>query len=280
MKLPAVNFHVWKHCNYTCNFCFATFREVPLQLNEAQALATIDALASHCDKLTFVGGEPTLCKFLGALLERARQHGMTTCVVSNGERLSRLMRDHGEHLDLVGLSVDSAREDVNQALGRGDGSHVRRAIELAEEAHLRGIRLKLNTVVTSLTWEEDLSELVRRIRPERWKVFQVLPMRGQNDERVTPLLITKEQFHAFLARHAPLAAEGFPAIPEDNEDMTGSYVMIDPMGRFFDNVDGELCYSKEPIYKVGALRAFEQVRFEFERFKARGGQWQWRRPKR
>jgi len=280
MLLPAVNFHLWKPCNYKCKFCFATFEDVPARLDEASALAIVDAVAPHCEKLTFVGGEPTLCPFLGAVIERAKRRGLTTCVVSNGERLQQIMERHTETLDWIGLSVDSAREDINQELGRGTGDHVRRSLELAAEAHRRGIRLKLNTVVTSLTWEEDLSDLVRALQPERWKVFQVLPVLGQNDGKVESLLISDEQFRAFLARHAPLAAEDVRLAPvaEDNEDMTGSYVMIDPMGRFFDNVDGRLCYSP-PILEVGVERAFQAIRCDRERFIRRGGLYAWIREK-
>lgn len=279
MKLPAVNFHVWKYCNYKCEFCFATFADVPGQIKEAEALAVVEALARHCEKITFVGGEPTLCPFLGALIDRAHQLGVTTCVVSNGERLLPILRDHSESLDWIGLSVDSADEATNQALGRGKGGHVGRARQLAREAHRRGVEVKLNTVVTALNHHEDQSEMVRAIRPKRWKVFQVLPIAGQNDGRVEPLLITPEQFRAFVARHAHLAAEGMAPIAEDNEDMTGSYVMIDPLGRFFDNVQGRLFYGPR-ISEVGVEQAFLAVQWSLQRFLGRGGKYEWRRPAR
>jgi hypothetical protein len=48
--------------------------------------------------------------------------------------------------------------------------------------------------VTSLNHHEDLSPLVRAMYPDRWKVFQVLPIIGQNDGIVEELLITTEQF--------------------------------------------------------------------------------------
>ena len=39
-------------------------------------------------------------------------------------------------------------------------------------------------------------------------------------------------------------------MPESNELMRGSYVMVDPAGRFFDNVEGGHTYSR-PILEVG-----------------------------
>lgn len=73
-----------------------------------------------------------------------------------------------------------------------------------------------------------MAPLVLRLAPERWKVFQVLPMEGQNDGRVEPLLIQKDEFDAWVARHQPLvAAAGIPLVPETNEAMLGSYAMLD-----------------------------------------------------
>lgn len=108
----------------------------------------------------------------------------------------------------------------------------------------------------------------------------MLKVAGQNDGKVEALLISDEQFRAFLARHAALAVEDarLAPVPEDNEDMTGSYVMIDPMGRFFDNVDGRLCYSP-PIQEVGIEQAFQAIRWDRERFVGRGGIYPWIRKK-
>jgi radical S-adenosyl methionine domain-containing protein 2 len=274
--LPAVNFHVWKSCNYKCRFCFAGFDDVPGQLRREPALRIIEDLArAGCDKLTFVGGEPTLCPFLGDLVESAAALGLATCVVSNGERLRPVIEHHAAALHWIGLSVDSCDEATSQQLGRGRGNHIARSIELADLARQHGIRIKLNTVVTALNLHEDMTALVCRIRPERWKIFQVLPIAGQNDG-IEPLLISAQQLRSYVERHAHLAGSDLDIVPEDNTAMTGSYVMIDPLGRFFDNVDGRLVYGP-PILEVGVERAFASVRFERERLVARGGLYPWRR---
>lgn len=56
--------------------------------------------------------------------------------------------------------------------------------------------------------------------------------------------------------------------------MIGSYAMIDPVGRFFDDAAGRYHYS-ESISQVGIDAAFSQVRFSRDRFDKRGGQYQW-----
>jgi radical S-adenosyl methionine domain-containing protein 2 len=109
---------------------------------------------------------------------------------------------------------------------------------LAARCRGLGVRLKINTVVTALNCDEDMGVLLRDLRPERWKVFQVLRVEGQNDGRVEPLLVPRERFEAFVARHAALGAEGIAVVAEDNDAMEDSYVMIDPLGRFYGNHGG------------------------------------------
>ena len=87
MLFDAVNFHLWKPCNYKCTFCFATFDDVPGRLTSTDARRVVDEVAPYTDKITFVGGEPTLCPFLGDLVDGAHAAGLATCIVSNGERL-------------------------------------------------------------------------------------------------------------------------------------------------------------------------------------------------
>src|SRR5205807_791961 len=143
----------------------------------------------------------------GLLLAEARRVGLMTSIVTNGFRLAPLVQAQAGDIDWVGLSVDSAVERTQSLLGRGDGSHVRRSIELFDLCRAHGVRVKLNTVVTALNWQEDMTAFMRLVRPERSKVFQVLPIDGQNDGMVEPLLITATEFRAFVDRHAHLAAE-------------------------------------------------------------------------
>lgn len=274
--LISVNFHINRTCDARCTFCFAQFDEVDGQLSLEGALAVIDRLReAGAEKITFVGGEPTLHPHLGVMLRHAHGLGFTTCVVSNGSRVAALLDTHADVLHWLGLSVDSAVEAVETRLGRGRGQHVARAIALADRARSLGIRLKLNTVVNSLNWEEDMSALVRRMRPDRWKVFQVLPVLGQNDGAVEPLLVSDEQFGAFCDRHSHLSAEGLAPVVEDNDAMRGSYVMVDPLGRLFSNATGEHRYS-EPLLEVGIEQALGQVLVSAERFVERGGLYPWR----
>jgi radical S-adenosyl methionine domain-containing protein 2 len=271
----AVNFHIWPKCNLACTFCYATFPQARRTLPLSDALAVIDRLVeAGTEKITFVGGEPTLYPHLAEVIHHASMQGLTTCVVSNGARLRQVLDRVCDAIDWVGLSVDSADETIQRTLGRGPGDHVARSIALAELIHGGGIRLKLNTVVTALNWHEDMSDFVRCMRPHRWKAFQVLRIEDENAGRVEPLLISDEQFRAFANRHTHLAAEGFPLVAETNDDIRGSYVMVDPLGRFFCNEEGRYRISA-PILDVGVDEALAQAGWRSDKFLARGGLYDW-----
>ncbi len=275
MLLESVNFHLYKPCNDRCAFCFATFRDVDGQISFAEVRRVIDALrAAGVDKINFAGGEPTLYREIGPAIQHSKALGFTTSIVTNGAKLIRLLEGHAAALDWVGLSADSGVEVVQHGLGRGRGDHVQRTIGHADLLRSLGVRVKLNTVVTSASWLEDMSDFVRRVQPERWKVFQVLPIKGQNSGSVEKLLLSPAQFAAFVDRHQHLGFEGFAPVVEDNAAMMGSYAMVDPLGRFFGNATGEHVYSA-PILEVGVQAALAQVGFSLPKFEERGGKYAW-----
>ena len=138
----------------------------------------------------------------------------------------------------------------------------------------RSIRLKINTVVTRSNYEEDLAGFIANARPERWKLLQVLPIRGQNDGLVDNFVITQEEFARRVARNRYVESMGIIVVPESNDMMTGSYVMVDPAGRFFDNVAGTHVYSR-PINQVGVDAALREVSVDPDKFRLRDGLYDW-----
>jgi radical S-adenosyl methionine domain-containing protein 2 len=279
---PSVNYHLWKPCNMRCHFCFATFEDVGRELPEGhlpreQSLRLVRELARTFQKVTFAGGEPLLCPWLPELVRAAHEEGTVTMLVTNGSRLTpALLEQLRGVLDWATLSIDSISEVTNVRMGRAVAGRrplsFEEYVSLAERLREAGVRLKLNTVVTALNAGEDLTPLVRAVRPERWKVLRVLPVQGQNDGRVEPLLCSDAAFQGFVARHRHLEDEGVKLVPEDNDDMRGSYAMVDPAGRFFDNALGHHCYSA-PILGAGLREAWAQVRFSLERFERRDGRY-------
>jgi len=274
-----VNLHLTPACNYRCGFCFAVFRGLHAARGPEEWIALIQLLAANpillgrgrIDKLTFAGGEPTLVRYLPQLLH-AKEAGFVTCLVTNGTGLTdAFLEECAPYLDWVALSIDSPSEATNAALGRGTGAHLETTWAAVERLRrYPHIRLKLNTVVTKLNWQEDFHELVTRIRPRRWKVLQATRIEDQNGATIADYEVTAEQFADFCERHQDLRP-----VPETEEQIKGSYLMIDPHRRFFGNSQDRYVYS-DPVLEIGAEEAVRQVGWTPEAFLARGGSYDWR----
>ena len=273
------NFHFIKNCNFKCSYCFATFADLTSErprLRDAQLLDLAAILGRRYSKVTFVGGEPTLYPRLPALLAMAKSEGAFTNIVTNGSRIdAEWLEANVRHLDFLTLSIDSDDPEKHRALGRTDRAGrtvpTNAYVALAEAARSLGIGVKLNTVVTTLTAADSLSALVQRIRPERWKILQAAPVEGQNDGRIEELTPDRQAFDEYVSRHeVALAGSGIRIVPEPIDLLRGSYIMVDPEGRFFDSVEGRHRYSA-PILDVGIDAAFAQVSFDTARFLERSG---------
>lgn len=284
--IPAVNFHLWEPCNMRCHFCFATFHDVKQtilpkgHLPKEQAIEVVLALAkSGFQKITFAGGEPTLCTWLPELIATAKNAGMTTMIVTNGTNLTDdFLENNKLHLDWITLSVDSLVATTNLKTGRAE-SGKKPIVEagyyqIVDKIKSYGYRLKINTVVSAENCNEILIDFIEYAEPSRWKIFQVLPITGQNDLKVNGLLITENDFNQFLENNKTKSNNKIVLVPETNSQMKGSYVMVDPAGRFFNNSTGKHYYS-EPILKVGCMNALEQMNYDTLKFEERGGLYDW-----
>jgi radical S-adenosyl methionine domain-containing protein 2 len=283
--ITSVNFHLWEPCNMRCKFCFATFKDVKQSilpkghLPKDQAIEVVLQLADiGFEKITFAGGEPTLCPWLPELIATAKEAGLTTMIVTNGSNLSEeFLTANKSTLDWIAVSVDSLIPETNILTGRAISGKTPLQIEyykkLADRIKKHGYGLKINSVVTSMNFNENMSEFIRYAKPNRWKIFQVLPMVGQNDLNIEDFKITDEQFQLFLDNHSNL--KGVTTIvPETNTQMTSSYAMVDPAGRFYDNSMGTHTYSR-PILEIGSRLAIQQMNYNFSKFVSRGGIYNW-----
>lgn len=194
-------------------------------------------------------------------------------MITNGSELGEnLLLQLAPQLSWLGTSIDSASAETNHAIGRVDRRG--RLLNLRELAsNLKnarqsnpGLRIKLNTVVNKQNHEEDLSDLIRWMAKDKWKVLRMLPVVNNS------LAVSDEQFAAFVERH-----RAFKKIlcAEDNQDMHESYLMIDPHGRFFQNnslIAGQGYVYSQPILEVGATIAFSQMKFDPDRFSSRYAQ--------
>ena len=283
-----INWHITEACNFSCRYCYAkwdgTEKELIHDWGRTQKLLSEiasffapsnlsnplqQALSWSAVRLNLAGGEPLLYpKAVLRVLAEARSLGMHTSIITNGTRITEEFLDQLAPLvSMIGVSIDAASDATNVGIGRVDrrGSLLNNqelARLLAKARTINpGLHVKLNTVVNALNAEGDMGNTIDTFRPDRWKIFRMLPV-------VTgDLAVSSEVFEAFIARHARY--KGVMCV-EDNDVMSESYLMLDPLGRFFQNSRGQQGYSySQPVDVVGATQAFTDWRFAVGSFVSR-----------
>ena len=229
--IHSVNWHITMNCNYKCRFCF--YKNMNGEFNDIdKAESKLKMLRSlGIEKINFAGGEPLLYKKLNCLLEMAKKMGFTVSIVTNASLLNeRNIQELSTYVDWIGISVDSADDRIEKELGRGYGKHVEHAKEVSKLIHEYGMKLKINTTVMELNYSEDMRQFIASVSPERWKVFQFINMKGQNDDALD-LAITKEKFEKFKEINGNLMLKnGTEPVFEAESDMLDSYFIIGPDG--------------------------------------------------
>ena len=276
-KNITVNFHLTRVCNYKCKYCYAHFQKMN-SLDQSQSQRIVEEIANAgFGKINFAGGEPLTYKPLGYLIRLAKLLDLKTSIITNGSLLTdEWLNENGKFLDIIGISCDSSIESIQKLLGRGNGSAVEKvklAFSLIQKYNLHSdnpIFTKLNSVITSYNYKEDMSDFVLSLGVNRWKIFQVLPVEGENDEDIENLVISMNEFKEFVNKHISLRRYGIDVVGEDNDNMTNSYLMINPEGQFYQNASGKYIKS-ESIIKVGIESALEQISFQYSKFIERGG---------
>ena len=278
-----VNWHITEACNYHCNYCFAKWdkqknelmndeNSVSKLMDEIQKLPAIlngkYLTEFESIRLNLVGGETFLnIRKVTRIIHQAKQRKFSLSAITNGSRLNNeLVTLIANDFNSIGFSVDSLDSPTNIKIGRTEKSGVMdtdkvlRDISVIKELN-PSIDIKINTVVSSLNQSEDLSAFIDQAAPNKWKVFKVLPVITRENE------VSQDDFIEFLERHSKF--ENIIS-SEDNDDMTDSYLMIDPIGRFFQNSMLGSGYSySTPIVNTGIEEALNEINFDPEKFHGR-----------
>ncbi|OAV64670.1 molybdenum cofactor biosynthesis protein A [Bacteroidales bacterium Barb4] len=264
-----------------CRHCFSDFSALEIKklpLEDAKRIIEEVVKIKSFNKLNFSGGEPTLFEGIESLIRFAKEQGLKTSIITNGYKLinsPKLFDSLKGYLDLLAFSIDSFDDELNVTIGRYVGKKATipydEFLTLSGKYNEYGIEIKVNTVVTKLNYDQLLADKVAAFKPIRWKILKMLPVESQNDKAVEDIYPSVEEFETFIRANKEKAEQsGLKVVSEGNEDMTGSYIMISPDGKFFNNVDGKHIYSK-PILEVGIGEALKQTLVLREVFYKREG---------
>ncbi|KAL6047197.1 hypothetical protein STEG23_021882 [Scotinomys teguina] len=260
------------------------------------------------EKINFSGGEPFLQdrgEYVGKLVRFCKEELAlpSVSIVSNGSLIrEKWFRDYGDFLDILAISCDSFNEEVNVLIGRGQGkkNHVENLQKLRKWCRDYKVAFKINSVINRFNVDEDMNEHIKTLSPVRWKgymffissdalgfasnylvagevyrVFQCLLIEGENsgDEALREaerFLISDEEFEAFLERHKEVSC----LVPESNQKMKDSYLILDEYMRFLNCTGGRKDPSRS-ILDVGVEEAIKFSGFDEKMFLKRGGKYVW-----
>ncbi|XP_076021660.1 S-adenosylmethionine-dependent nucleotide dehydratase RSAD2 [Genypterus blacodes] len=279
----SVNYHFLRTCNYKCGFCFHTAKtSFILPLDEAQRGLKLLKEAGM-EKINFSGGEPFLHQkgdYLGKLVQYCKQDLQlpSVSIVSNGSMIrEKWFQKYGDHLDILAISCDSFDESTNQLIGRAQGkkSHLDNLYKIRNWCQQYKVAFKINSVINTFNIDEDMSDNIAELHPVRWKVFQCLVIGGENAGEnalrdAERFVISDQQFQEFLDRHSNVDC----LVPESNEKMRNSYLILDEYMRFLDCREGRKDPSKS-ILDVGVEGAIRFSGFDERMFLKRGGKYLW-----
>lgn len=269
-----VSFHLVKPCNMSCKFCYATYNTfgVNKQLTIDEVKIILKKLKdAGVEKVTFAGGEPMLYKQLPATIYYAKQISLVTSIITNGSMLTWdwLNRMNGI-LDWIGLSIDSLDNETNIKIGRitkkGELPDYFALVDMIN-AHQFNYKLKINTVVNRFNETENLSDFITHSSTKRWKVFDTLRVEGQNEAQFDAIKST--DFNGFIINNAHESM-----VVETNDLMTGSYLLIDPKGRIYENW-GKDTRKSESLITHSVKECLSQVSLDSSKFLERGGIYNW-----
>ena len=237
-KFNVINYHITSSCNYHCTYCFGKFYgQKDPTLDDAKKI--VDNIALYFaqnniadGRINFAGGEPTLYEHLDELIDYTSSLGIRVSIVTNGSLLTpERIRSWQVKVSCIGISIDSIVCNTNLTIGRCCRNNVIPISQwrnLAKAIHDCDIDLKINTVVSRLNLDEDLSELYRVLSPNKIKMFQMHLIDEINDQ-AKPYEITENEFQTFCERHKTFKSI---IVAEPSGSMENSYLMINPEGKF------------------------------------------------
>ena len=218
-------------CNQQCRYChrFLGITEVGYEDNKR----IIDKLTE--DKIynvTFTGGEPLLYPNIIELLKYAKEKGIKSKIITNGEILAKnpQMREIYDYLDSITLSIDSIDNDINEKLGRGY-NHYAEIKEVLDSLKNKELKVNINTVVSKVNLDslEDLGKFLKDYNLNAWRIFKFIRLRETAKRNEKEFEISNIEFRI----HRPLFAS-FPNIQKiefrEDEDMENKYLLIMPNG--------------------------------------------------
>ena len=230
-----VNLHLLEACNFRCKYCFAHFNYMKmLPVNTWKSIVDNISSSINVKRFNLAGGEPLLYPDLQELMLYIKEKGFEVSIITNGFLLTEefIKRNKGV-LDCIGISVDSFDTDtlinLNCKTSKGEILDKNRLLSICKLINECDIDLKINTVVSKLNYNQDLSPVLKDIKIDRWKILKMKLYQDCGFDN-SDLDISMDEFRYFVKTHENLIPN---TVVEDT--LKNSYIIIDSEGYLIDN---------------------------------------------
>ncbi len=278
-KFASINIHLTDECNYSCCFCFSSGKgcssDPQIGLEDWKPILYDLIKNRGVTKINFAGGEPLKHPDLIGCIRYAKELGATTSIITNSSLLNKeFFRKVYGYLDWIGFSIDSVDDYTEVILGRHCKGcrHLEHVKLMSDLAHDYEVKVKLNIVVNRFCLDDDFSEFIRRLDPQRVKFLQVSRVSGMNDTSYGKISITAKSFEEFKTKHRGVVlSNGVRPVFESESDILESYLMLDPSGQLRISTPKGYEFVPYEIYWANPGR----FNVDYEKYVKRGGIYDW-----
>lgn len=228
MEKITFNLHFTDFCNFNCKHCFVAKQNKELSFADIKLIGDELAKFSRDNniavRVNLAGGEPFCSPNLQPIIDYYYSLGLKLSIITNGFYLNEdFIKENSNKLSMIGISVDSLNEDVNRNIGRCTKEKmIISETEIISKCALikkYGIKLKINICINSLNKEEDFSNFIELVKPDRLKFLRVLCTRNNCFE------ISNKDWKEITDKYS-----SYEPVFEDNECMRQKYFIIDSEG--------------------------------------------------
>lgn len=229
------NLHFTDLCNFHCGLCFVKKEGRELPFSDCKKV--IDRIAEYFEerniddgRINIAGGEPLFSSYIQELIDYIHCKNIRISIITNGFLLNEeFIKKNKDVIEMIGISIDSINDQTNRILGRCQGNTVYDYNRLLENCALvkkYGVKLKINIVVSRININEDIKKLLDDAKPDRFKIFQMIP----TNKFAEKTAVTKEEFLEYAHKY-----DGYNFVIENQSAMSDAYVIIDSHGKISTN---------------------------------------------
>lgn len=235
MKKLTINLHFTDFCNFKCKHCFVERQGKELSLENIKII--IDKIVEFSKdrkikiRINLAGGEPLISKNIQSIIDYIFSKGLEVSLITNGYYLTEeFIKENQIKLSMIGMSIDSLCIDTNVKIGRCEKNQALTENQMIEKClwvKNAGLKLKVNICISKLNVEENLSDFLGKVRPDRIKILRVL---CDHNPALKYLSITNDEWTKTKERYVEETS-----IFEDNDFMQNGYLIIDSEGNLSKN---------------------------------------------